>query len=264
VSEFKGGGSLPFPERSLETVRIDSVAEAHAYFTAWPPSNGSWEHIGQLFAPGSAGPEDHLTVRAPDGQTTVVRFAMGSSFLHSGDTLVAPGEPVSAAMRAAHELAKSEGPLHPGTLPQYPVPSASHTGAVAVPLPILALDAGQRGLFAPPRIAVVRWPTAEAVGVGDAPGFNPEQWPPPPLGDWPPLAVRDWPPYRLAGTIERFSAIWVRLLDAWFSGEEYPQLDDEKREARLLLERLVPQGMLKFYNEISPRFWAWLTEDHTP
>ena len=186
MSEFKGGGPSPFPERGVETVRIDSVAEAYAYFTAWPPSDGPWEHVGQVFAPGPAGPEDHLTVRAPDGQTAVVRFAIGSFFSSPGAALVAPGEQVSAAMRAAHELAKSEGPLHPGTLPQYPVPSASHTGAVAVPLPILALDAGQRGLFAPPRIAVVRWPTAEAVGVGDAPGFDPERWPPPRLGDWPP------------------------------------------------------------------------------
>jgi hypothetical protein len=127
-----------------------------------------------------------------------------------------------------------------------------------VPLPILAVDVGQRGLFAPPRIAVVRWPSAEPVGVGDAPGFEPERWPPPRLGDWPPPAVRNWPPYRLAGTIERFSAIWVRLLDAWFSGEGYPQLDDEKREARQLLERLVPQGMLEFYTGFSPHFWAWL------
>ncbi|MCC2626813.1 MAG: hypothetical protein K0S14_463 [Thermomicrobiales bacterium] len=162
-------------------------------------------------------------------------------------------------MRAGHELARTEGPLHPGTLPQYPVPSESHTSAVAVPLPILAVDAGRRGLFAPPRVAVVRWPSAEPVGTGDAPGFVPERWPPPRLGDWPPLAVRDWPPYRLAGTIERFSAIWARLLDTWFSGEGYPQLDDERHEAHLLLERLVPEAMLEFYAEISPRFWAWFT-----
>ena len=96
--------------------------------------------------------------------------------------------------------------------------------------------------------------------MGDAPGFDPERWPPPRLGDWPPPSVSGWPPYRLAGTIERFSAILVRLLDAWFSGEGYRQLDDEKREARLLLARLVPQGMLELYGEISPRFWAWLTD----
>jgi hypothetical protein len=126
-------------------------------------------------------------------------------------------------------------------------------------LTVLAVDAGQRGLFAPPRIAVVRWPSAEAVGVGDAPGFDPDRWPPPRLGDWPPLTVRDWPEYRLAGTIERFSAIWVRLLDAWFSGDRYPQIDDEKREARMLLERLVPEALITFYAGLSPGFWAWLT-----
>jgi hypothetical protein len=157
VSDVEGAGSSPFPERGTETVRIDSVAEAYAYFTAWPPPDGPWEHVGQRFAPGPAGPEDHLTVRAPDGQSAVVRFAIRSFFSYPGEALVAPGEQVAAAMRAGHELAKSEGPLHPGTLPQYPVPSESHSGAVAVPLPILAVDAGQRGLFAPPRIAVVRW-----------------------------------------------------------------------------------------------------------
>ena len=73
------------------------------------------------------------------------------------------------------------------------------------------------------------------------------------------MAVRDWPPYRLAGTIERFSAIWARLLDTWFSGQGYPQIEDEKHEARLLMERLVPEAMLEFYGEVSPRFWVWLT-----
>jgi hypothetical protein len=264
VSDPEAAGASPFPQRGTETVRIDSIAEAYAYFTAWPPSSGPWEHVGQVFAPGPAGPEDHLTVCAPDGQTAVVRFAIRSFFYFPGEALAAPGEQISVVMRAGHELAKSEGPLHPGTLPQYPVPSESHADAVAVPLPILAVDAGLRGLFAPPRIAVVRWPSAEPVGVGDAPGFDPERWPPPRFGDWPPPAVRDWSPYRLAGTIERFSGILVRLLDAWFSGEEYLQLNDEKHEARLLLDRLVPRAMLEFYGEISPRFWVWLAADHTP
>jgi hypothetical protein len=258
VSDLKGAVSSPFPERGTETVRIDSVAEAYSYFTAWPPPDGPWEHVSQVLAPGPSGPEDHLTVRAPDGQTAVVRFAIRSFFSYPGEALVAPGEQISTAMRAGHELAKTEGPLHPGTIPQYPVPSESHAGAVAVPLPILAIDVGRRGLFAPPRIAVVRWPSAEPVGVGDAPGFDPDRWPPPRLGDWPPPAVRGWAPNRLAGTIERFSAILVRLLDAWFSRNEYPQLDDEKREARLLLTRLVPEGMVEFYGEINPRFWTWL------
>jgi hypothetical protein len=133
VSDCQGAGASPFPERAAETVRIDSVAEAYAYFIAWPPPDGAWEHVGQVFAPGPAGPEDHLTVRAPDGQMAVVRFAIRSFFSYPGEALVAPGEQVSAVMRAGHELAKTEGPLHPGTLPLYPVPSESHTDAVAVP-----------------------------------------------------------------------------------------------------------------------------------
>jgi len=254
----------PFPPRAVTTVRIDSVAEENAYLTAWPPAAGTWERVEQLLAPGSNGPEDHLTVRAPDGTTPVVRFAVASFYGNPEVSLATPGERVVAAMRAGHDLAKTEGPLHPGSLPQYPVPSESYAGTVAVPLPILAADAGQRGLYAPPRIAVVRWPSAEAVGVGDAPGFDPSQWPPPRLGDWPPPAVRDWEPHRLAGTIERFSAVWSRLLDAWFGGEPYPHLEDEKREARLLLERLVPSALLEIYAALSPRFWAWLTGDQTP
>jgi hypothetical protein len=143
-------------------------------------------------------------------------------------------------------------------MPHYPVPSPAYAQTVAVPLPILAIDAGRRWLYAPPRIAVVRWPSAEAVGVGDAPGFDPENWPPARLGDWPPATVRDWEQQRLAGAVARFTSIWGRLLDVWFGSERYPQLDDERLEALLLLGLLEPEGMLTFYAEISQPFWAWL------
>ena len=190
-----------------------------------------------------------------------MRFAIGSFYGKADASPNLPGERVAQAMRAGHELAKAEGPLHPGSMPQYPVPSEDHPGAVIVPLPILAVDAGERGLYAPPRIAVVRWPSGEAVGVGDAPGFDPRRWPPPRLGDWPPAPVRGWEPQRLAGAIERFSAVWGRLLDAWFSAEEYPQLGDEKREARLLLHRLLPAPLIEVYASVAPGFWAWVGKD---
>jgi hypothetical protein len=189
-----------------------------------------------------------------------VRFAVGSFHGRPEPATDTPSERVVAAMQAGHELAKTEGPLHPGSQPQYPVPSDTYSGAVAIPLAILALDQGTRGLYAPPRIAVVRWPSAQPVGVGDAPDFDPERWPPPRLGDWPPEAIRDWDPTRLAGAIERFTAIWGRLLDTWFGGDPYPQLDDEKREARLLLNWLVPPAMTEVYARLSPRFWDWLSE----
>lgn len=254
----------PFPPREIPAVRVDSIAEEHAYLSAWPPPDGPWERVGQMLIRGTDGPEDHVTARAPDGTTAVIRFSIGSVYGKSDAFLTSPGDRVSNAMRAGHELAKAEGPLHPGSLPQYPFPSEIYPGAVAVPLSILAADAGQRGLYAPPRIAVVRWPSAAAVGVGDAPGFDPARWPPPLLGEWPPISVRDWEPHRLAGTIERFSAVWSRLLDAWFSGERYQHLEDEKREADLLLGRLVPVALLDIYAAISPRFWAWLNGGQIP
>jgi hypothetical protein len=249
----------PFPRRVFPTVRADSAAEEYAYLAAWPPRGGTWERTGQMLAPAADGPEDHLTLRAPDGTIAVVRFAIGSFYGASEALSSTPGERVATAMRAGHELAQAEGPLHPGTQPQYPVPSPTHAGAVSVPLPIVALDEGVRGLYAPPRIAVVRWPSGEAVGVGDAPGFDPDRWPPPRLGDWPPPTIRGWDQSRLAGAIARFSAIWGRLLDTWFSGEPYPQLEDEKREARLLLDWLVSALLLDAYADLSPRFWEWLT-----
>jgi hypothetical protein len=251
----------PFPPRAAETIRVDSVAEEYAYLTAWPPPDGPWQHVSQVLAPGRNGPEDHLTVRDASGETGVVRFAVRSFLAFPQWSYAPPGEQVTNAMRAGLELAQAEGPLHPGAQALYPVPAESHPEAVAVPLPILAVDAGQRGLYAPARIAVVRWPSAEAVGVGDALGFDPAHWPPPRLGDWPPPGTHGWDQVRLAGTVERFAAIWRRLLDVWFGGVEYLQLPDEKVEARQLLGRLLSEAMLPFYAQLSPPFWAWLSED---
>ena len=252
----------PFPPRDAPTVRVDGVAEEYAFLAAWPPAAGPWQRAGQMLVPGPGGPEDHVAVRGPDGTTAVVRFAIGSFYDNAGASPDSPGDRVTKAMRAGHELAKAEGPLHPGSMPQYPVPSESYPGAVAVPLPILAVDAGQRGLYAPPRIAVVRWPSAEAVGVGDTPGFDPSRWPPPLLGAWPPPSVQGWEPQRLAGAIERFSAVWGRLLDAWFASEGYAQNWDETSEARRLLGKLLPKPLLEFYASLAPDFWTWLHENH--
>jgi hypothetical protein len=250
----------PFPVRREVPARVDNVTEEYAYLAAWPSADGPWERIAQILAFGAQGPEDILTVRSPAGATTDVRFAIGSFFGGAEHLAILPNERVAEAMRAGHELAKGEGPLHPGTMPQYPVPSPAHAGSVAIPLAILGVDQGRRGLYAPPRIAVVRWPDAHPVGVGDAPGFDPRQWPPRRLGDWPPATTRDWDQQRLAGTIERFSALWGRVLDAWFSGTSYPQHSDELDEARQLLALLVPEDLLEIYRDLSPNFWKVLEE----
>lgn len=256
--EPDGTAPSPFPPRALPTVRVDGVAETYAYLAAWPAPAGPWQRAGQLLVPGGDGPEDHLTVRAPDGTAAVLRFAIGSFYGDPEASRREPGDRVTSAMRAGHDLARSEGPLHPGTIPQFPVPSETYPGAMAVPLPIVAQDAGARGLYAPPRIAVVRWPSGEPVGVGDGPGFDPERWPPPRLGDWPPTGTRGWDQVRLSGAIERFTALWSRLLDAWFGGEPYPHLPDEQREAAILVSLLLPEAFRDLYAALNPRFSGWL------
>jgi hypothetical protein len=256
------GAAAAFPPRAIDSIRVDSEAEEHAYIAAWPPaSGGAWSIRGWAFVPGIPSTQKRVVITTPEGAPSVVHFLVGSYHGGRPKPVPTPGERVSTAMRAGHELAKEEGPLHPGTMPQYPVPSATHAGAVAVPLPVLAIDAGQRWLYAPPRIAVVRWSSTEAVGVGDAAGFDPDDWPPARLGEWPPAAVRAWDQSRLAGAIDRFTAIWSRLLDVWFGGDRYPQLDDERLEALLLLALLLPAPMLDIYADLNPDFWAWLRED---
>lgn len=252
--------SAAFPPRAVDTVRVDSPDEEMAYIAAWPHPTGAWIPMGWLFVPGIPSTQKHFSIRAPDEAVTTIRFLVGSYHDSRRPAEEMPARRVENAMRAGHELAKSEGPLHPGSMPQYPIPTASHMGTVSVPLPILAIDAGQRWLYAPPRLAVLRWPSAEPVGVGDMPGFNPDKWPPPRLGDWPPATVRDWDQLRLAGAISRFTAIWGRLLDVWFGGERYLQFDDERMEGLLLLGLLVPEPMLAIYARLSPDFWAWVRE----
>lgn len=249
-----------FPLREIDSIRVDSPGEEEAYIAAWPPAHGAWQVEGTAFIPGIPSTQKRMLLRTPGGEQAVVHFLVGSYHEAAQRNADPAGARVERAMRAGLELAKQEGPLHPGSLPQYPAPIPAYREAVAVPLPILAIDARQRGLYAPPRFAVVRWPGAEPLGVGDVPGFDPDHWPPPRLSDWPPPTVRGWEPSRLAGAIERFTAIWGRLLDVWFGGKTYPQLADEQREARLLLDLLLPPGMIALYADLSPAFWAWLGE----
>ena len=251
-----------FPPRGIDSIRVDSQGEEVAYIATWPAASGPWEMTGWAFIPGIPSTQKRVGLTAPDGAQAVIHFLVGSHHEAARRSADPPAQRVETVMKAGQALAKQEGPLHPGSMPQYPVPSPGHAGAVAVPLPILAIDARQRGLYAPPRYAVVRWPSAEAIGVGDVPGFDPDHWPPPRWSDWPPASVRGWEPRRLSAAIERFTAIWARLLDVWFGGAPYPQLADERLEARLLLALLTPDGLHALYASMSPAFWAWLIEGH--
>lgn len=257
-----GGTGGPFPARTTATatVRVDSIAEQGAYLAAYPSPDGPWHVAGQLLV-GASAPTDHVRLRSPAGEEAVVRFDVSSFF--GGPGLERGGGPaaelVDRLSRRAQDFARENGLGHPGELPRFPVPSARYPGRVEVPLAILALDdAARRGLYAPARAVVLDWPGGEPVGVGELPGFDPERWPPPRLGDWPPDGLRGIAPDRLRGIVARFGGCWGRLLDAFLTDEKYPQRRDEAAEARALLGMLEPPAMAGVYEELSPRFWASL------
>jgi hypothetical protein len=127
---------------------------------------------------------------------------------------------------------------------------------------VLAVDdAGVRGLYAPPRQVIIRRDDHSLVGVGEFPGFDPEHWPPPRLGDWPPTQLRGIPAEQLQATIARFSACWSRVMDAWFAGvtEPGPVLVEDIKEALHRRAFLDLMSFLPSYDRLNPAFAAWLS-----
>lgn len=247
----------PFPPRTTETVRVDSVVEERAYIAAYPPPAGPWQVTSQMLVTPRDRPEDHLTLSAADGTLAIIRFDVAS---FPGTEARDPyDDGLSPVLRTATDFGEENGPHHPGSIARFPVPSARYEGQVEVPLAILAVDdAGQRGLYAPDRIVVLTWPEGAPVGIGPYPGFDPERWPPPRLGDWPPSDISRVEPNQLQSMVARFSGCWIRLLSAFLSDTDYPHRIDEAAEARSLLARLDPDTMSTVYEHLSPRFWAWL------
>ena len=248
-----------FPPRSLPTVRAGSVAEREAFIRAWPAPAGPWRVTGRVAVGGRLGPEEHVALVAPDGEVAAVRFAVDAD--EGSATAAPPGQALDALMERAVAWTKEHEPTHPGVLPRFPVPAEGYPGRVAVPLALLAVGGDrQPGLFGPTRAVILPFPEGEVVGAIDAPGFDPAAWPPRRLGPWPPPGLAGFDPARLAGTVRRFSALWERLLAAFFAGSDDPNRRDEAAEARLLLARLDPTPMLRVYGEMSPRFWGWVEE----
>ena len=165
-------------------------------------------------------------------------------------------------MERASTYAQENPPHHPGSLPRFPVPSSMYAGALAVPMAVLAVEDGVRGLYAPPRQVILRREDLSLVGVGEYPGFDPEQWPPPRLGDWPPAQLRGMPAAQLQATIKRFSACWSRVLDAWFSGVEEPGpvLVADVKEALHRRTLLDVMAFLPYYDRLNPAFARWLSD----
>lgn len=244
-------------------VRVDSVAEEYAYVAVNPPAEGHWEVVSQTMGAGEHGVQDVLLARSASGEERTFRFDIGT--FHGTTGLVRLGEPTTgflgAVMEKAASFAKGTGAHHPGSLPRFPVPSDRYPGRLDVPLPILALDAGMRGVFAPVRVVTMGYEDAEPFGVGEYPGFDPDEWPPPRLGDWPPPGTAGFDRMRLQAAISRFSAVAVRLFDAWFDDRRYLQLDSERAEFIQSLGVLDLPAMMPYYRQVGAKFFDWAEAD---
>lgn len=249
-----------------EVVFVDSAEEQIAFLIARFGPQGTWSVRDQ-------------SVATQDGGESVERATLSTAF---GDIELefrdaAPARisfteelaetdrtgALDAVMEQASTFAAENPPHHPGSVPRFPVPIEHYHGAVGVPLPILAVDdLGRRGLFSPPRMAVVTWETHEPVGVREFPDFDPENWPPRRLGDWPAPQTARMTPEQLEATIKRFSACWSRVMDAWFARQEDadagPALRADVQEALSLRQVLDPESMEPVYRRMNPRFAEWL------
>ncbi len=234
--------------RTHASIRVDSEQELDAYLGAW----GSWQPTArrqidngtvELEAESETGEIIRLMVR---GRLT---SADGPALRYDRPTT----ESLETLMSAAVALSAENPPHHPGTLARFPVPSERFPSRVEVPLALIALDDRTPGIYAPPRLAVLDWATAEPLGVGEFPGFSPDAWPPLRLGDWPPSAVRQLSPRVLAASIARLSACLIRLIDQSLSGTTDVEPSDIS-DARALLRRLDPPEMSRYYRTLSPRF----------
>lgn len=251
---------------SREVAWVNSADEQLAYLVARHGPQGTWQVLDQRIATLADGTSvERARLRTASGEVEV-------EFRDALPDVISFAEPVEARshigtledlMQRAAEFAAANPPHHPGTLPRFPVPVEHYGEAVAVPLPILAVDdTGRRGLFAPPRMAVVSWRDHEPIGLREFPDFDPESWPPRRLGDWPAARAATLPAEQLQATIERFGACWSRVLDRWYRDRETVDaaLQGDVVEALRLRRVLDPPAMEPVYAGMNPRFATWLDE----
>lgn len=245
-------------------VRVDSAEEQYAYMLARFGDPTGWSVASQMFELDENDREiERVEVQVAGGPLEVVRFrAVRDEGVFATDKIEGDGDTgfLDAVMETAFQFSAANPPHHPGTLARFPVPSAGYANALALPMPVLAVDQGRRGLYAPPRVVVIDLATGNARGVGEFPGFDPDSWPPRRLGDWPPASMSELSQQQVQGSIMRFSAIWQRVLDAWFSKDivRTPELAGEIQEALELRSRLDLPEMNAFYERLNPVFAKWL------
>lgn len=256
-----GGGATG----ELYPVRIDSAEEQYAYLLAYLGGPEQWSVVDQRLALAADGRDmEVVSIRMSSGNLTTI------AFVASDDADFLDGEVQSRAedatryletlMETASTFSAANPPHHPGTLARFPVPSAQYQHAVGIPMPVLAVEDGRRGLYAPPRVVVIDVRSGEPVGVGEYPGFDPEQWPPKRLGGWPPPATMELGQLRLEGMIARMSACWKRVLTGWFEpGRELDaDLPGDIRHSLELRGILDLPEFLPYYDELNPGFARWL------
>ena len=249
---------------SAPLIRVDSAEEQYGYMVARFGDPSGWSVDSQELQVMPDGREsERVVVRLPSGDTVTVRFVpVRDEGLFPTESSGGPTR-LDEIMETATAFSRENPPHHPGTVARFPVPSMSYSRAVAVPMAVLAQDQGQRGLYAPPRVVVVDAGTIQVRGVGEFPGFDPESWPPKRVGDWPPPSIATMTQAQLQGTILRFGALWLRLLDAWFDGENDAMWPDEFDEAVDLRSRLDVPGMSSSYERLNPSFARWLASGGT-
>lgn len=243
-------------------VYVDSSAEQEAWLIATYGPPERWELRAQTWTLARDGQRQELIeVALENGDQVQVAFREASEDESlEGEGRDRTGE-MDDLMEQALAFAAENPPHHPGSLPRFPVPSPSYKDAIAVPLAVLAVDdGGQRGLYAPPRQAAIRRSDATLVGVGEYPGFDPEHWPPPRLGPWPPPQLNGIPAVQLQAMIQRFSACWSRVLEAWFAGvvDPTPVLRADVKEALHRRATLDLMEMHPYYERLNPVFAKWL------
>lgn len=243
-------------------VYIESDVEQAAWIYANFGPDGEWQTLSQTMRVTESGAvQEVLEIRRATGEVEQVAFMEGAP----DESLEGEGYDrtgiIEDIMHLAAQHAEANPPHHPGSLPRFPVPANAYANALAVPMPILAVDnSGQRGLYSPPRQVVLSVGDNSLIGFGDFPGFDEEMWPPPRIGDWPPASMTALQEQQLQGIIQRFSCTWSRVLEAWFSNADgYSDvLRVDIQESLRYRSMMDTPGFEEMYAKLNPGFQRWL------
>lgn len=238
--------------RADRSIRVDSDDELRAYLTAFSITEDNLpdltdNHAAEIQGRDVQGQPIHILVERSGDTSPTAASRFGVPITGSLDEI----------MVRAVAFSTENPPHHPGTVARFPMPSNRFSGCVEVPLAVIAGDNGLPGLYAPPRVAVLEWRTAEPRGIGEFPGFSPDAWPPPRLGDWPPPGIRDLPPDVIAASVARLSGCLGRLIGHALELAP-PAVPTDVADALQLIARLDVPSMMPYYERLSPDFGRML------